>query len=430
MGTGQFDMKSLLEMLSEITGGEVSRRSMAPLLLLNESTAKRLFNGGTAWPRETDWRKSAEKIAEDLEGEYDADSICRAILQNKSWKDLSEEEKRRLKAPLNEAEKKYLYSKYGIRKLENCCYKTGDKYETFKGRLTYLVEEALTATEFCSAPGEVKVTVLDYLHKRGCLEDEISKLETMEDDDYPQMAKFLVKCAEAGRKEASKKKVSPKETTASDNVRLLRYEDLRELGLTAWDIANNLVENDYAVYPDIAPENEANASLWKEYLSRYPDTFAYLVDSTKRIVGNWSFLSITEEQERAMETGELIENTFNVQNTECLFLPGDYILYLLNLSCNEGYNKPRYYQTLLDELWKQMLAYAKDGIYFKRFCTNVFHPVYESFWRSMGFQFITENRYSGRVYALSLVPFPTTLNAKDKAIFAELKRVYNEHFVG
>lgn len=165
-----------------------------------------------------------------------------------------------------------------------------------------------------------------------------------------------------------------------------------------------------------------------EYLSRYPETFVYLVDPSNKIVGNWSFLSITEEQERAMEAGELFEITFDIQNTECLFLPGDYVLYLLNFSCNEAYAKAQYYQALLDELWKQLLDYAENGIYFKRICINLFHPAYEALWRGMGFQFLVKNRISGRIYTQSMVPFPFRLKAKDPTILSELKKRYDEHF--
>lgn len=417
METADFSLQLLLNMLKEITDGEVNSKSLHLLLLLNAdgSTAKRLFNGTTAWPRR--WKKSAYKI--DAEYKKEFSEVREAVLRGRPLEHLNAAEKARLQ----EEEKAFmedLYSAYGIHKLRVCCYAPGkDKVLSFKDRLTNLVETVLTtAEEYWNVSG--RAVVLSHLRTRG-LEDLIARLDAMDEDDYPGMARFLVQCAAPDEER-------PKEKASSDGVRLLRYEDLIKLGLTAWDIAQNLVENDYEVYPDIAPENEADASLWKEYLSRYPDTFAYLVDQDMRIVGNWSFVSITEEQERLMEAGELIEGTFNVQNTECLFLPGDYTLYLLNLSCNEGFAKPQYYQALIDELWKQMLAYAKDGIYFKRFCINVFHPVYEALWRSMGFQPVVKNRFSGHIYAQSLVPFPSTLKAKDPAIFLELKKRYDEHF--
>lgn len=112
-----------------------------------------------------------------------------------------------------------------------------------------------------------------------------------------------------------------------------------------------------------------------------------------------------------------------------LYVGGEHTLYLLNLSCNEGYNKPQYYQMLLDKLWERMLhVYADAGIFFKAFYINVFHPVYEALWKSMGFQFVVDNCASGRIYGLELYPFPTTLKATDSTILQELKRKYDEYF--
>lgn len=421
----EINLSLLLKMLREITHGEIRVKSLCHVLLLTGGTAKNLLSGKTLWPER--WSTNAENVVKSINDEY-AKRRAPILRERATW-DLTASEQKQLDKVENEfiQELSTVYKNAGIHHLEDCCYfPEVDEVHTFERRLTDLIESVLTNGEkYWGTPG--KDAVLDYLRRCGGFEEEIKELKGMEESS--DIASYLVSCAKESKKRAAAKEEAAKmEMCPSDAAQLLRYEDLKQLGLTAWDIAQNLVENDLVLYPDVAPENEGKPELWKEYLSRYPETFAYLVDPSNKIVGNWSFLSITEEQERAMEAGELFEITFDVQNTECLFLPGDYVLYLLNFSCNEAYAKAQYYQALLDELWKQLLDYAENGIYFKRICINLFHPAYEALWRGMGFQFLVKNRISGRIYAQSMVPFPFKLKAKDPTILSELKKRYDEHF--
>ena len=422
------NLSLLLKMLREITHNEISEKSLCHVLLLTGGTAKNLLYGKTLWPER--WSTNAKKIMRDNNDEYKKRRAL--ILRERTEWVLTASEREQLKKVEDEFMQELLtvYKNAGIYHLENCCYfpdsPDSKEVHTFESKLTDLIDSVLdNGKKYWGTPG--KDAVLDYLRRCSGFEEEIKELEGMEKSS--DIASYLVSCAKESKKRAvAKKETAKMEMCPSDVARLLRYEDLKQLGLTAWDIAQNLVENDLALYPDVAPENEGKPELWMEYLSRYPETFVYLVDPSNKIVGNWSFLSITEEQERAMEAGELFEITFDIQNTECLFLPGDYVLYLLNFSCNEAYAKAQYYQALLDELWKQLLDYAENGIYFKRICINLFHPAYEALWRGMGFQFLVKNRISGRIYAQSMVPFPFKLKAKDPTILSELKKRYDEHF--
>ena len=421
----EINLSLLLKMLREITHNEISEKSLCHVLLLTEGTAKNLLYGKTLWPER--WSTNAKKIVRDYNDNYAKGRA--SILRKRAIPDLTASKKEQLDKVEDESKEDLftVYRNAGIYHLDDCCYfPEVDEVHTFECKLTDLIESVLTnGKKYWGSPG--KDAVLDYLRRCSGFEEEIKELEGMEKSS--DIASYLVSCAKESKKRAvAKKETAKMEMCPSDVARLLRYEDLKQLGLTAWDIAQNLVENDLALYPDVAPENEGKPELWMEYLSRYPETFVYLVDPSNKIVGNWSFLSITEEQERAMEAGELFEITFDVQNTECLFLPGDYVLYLLNFSCNEAYAKAQYYQALLDELWKQLLDYAENGIYFKRICINLFHPAYEALWRGMGFQFLVKNRISGRIYTQSMVPFPFRLKAKDPTILSELKKRYDEHF--
>ena len=106
-----------------------------------------------------------------------------------------------------------------------------------------------------------------------------------------------------------------------ESVRLMTFQDLLMQGLDAIEIAENLVRNDRSLYPDIADDNEGTPEIWERFLSQYPETFSYLVDAkTNTIVGNWSIAALTDAQKEMAHRGELLEKTFSLDNTKCIFL--------------------------------------------------------------------------------------------------------------
>ncbi|MDE5933114.1 MAG: hypothetical protein K2H40_11635 [Lachnospiraceae bacterium] len=407
----EISSKMLIDLLKRFSD-EVTKETIQHYLFLEDSVAERFCNKKDGyWPREKTWKENAKAKFEEL---------------TKKYQKANEKEKGKIIDELNEE-----YECNGINSLIECCYYPDDEN-------SFILEERLANLTIAVFQGrrqnaDIRSEVLEFLDGRKVPAEDVEVIRDMEEDDYEKIAKFLVRRVKENSKRlrGGRGQDSPvlKTPVRAPHVILRSYEELVALGLSAREIAHNLVENDYKVYPDIRPENEADAAQWEQYLSRYHDAFAYLVDEQNHIVGNWSFLSLTEEQRQQMLKGELLENTLTIDSTSSLYVGGEHTLYLLNLSCNDGFNKPQYYQMLLDKLWERMLyIYADAGIFFKSFYINVFHPVYEALWKSMGFRFIVNNCASGRIYGLELYPFPTTLKATDPAILQELKRRYDEYF--
>ena len=90
-------------------------------------------------------------------------------------------------------------------------------------------------------------------------------------------------------------------------VRQATYSTLIDLGYSNLEIATALVKNDLKLYKGldqvsgIAQENEGSATQWAEYLSSAPDSFQYILNASNQIVGNFSFLSISSDQETAFK---------------------------------------------------------------------------------------------------------------------------------
>jgi len=238
------------------------------------------------------------------------------------------------------------------------------------------------------------------------------------------------------RKAVSAKDLKAASEGERDKVRIATYQELTALGMTAMDIARRLVENDYNLYPGMVVENEGEPGQWADYLSTYPDTFRYLVNARNEIIGNWSFLAVSEElHAEKLASGQLTEDTFRLDETEYLMFPGDYIGYLLNLSVNIGYNNPRNINLLIEAFVEQMIAFAEDGIFFKSWYVNVFRKDHEAMYRRMGFRYLLDNVSFGKVYYLNCIPparGPQRKNHSNGSIFMKSKRLmelYYEHFI-
>ena len=209
-------------------------------------------------------------------------------------------------------------------------------------------------------------------------------------------------------------------------TRIAHYQDLLALGMDALSIARRLVDNDKRLYPEINDLNEGSAELWAQYLSSYPDTFRYLLNEKDEIIGNWSFLAVSEELHlQKLRAGELQEATFSIDETEFLLFPGDYIGYLLNLSLNDGYMTSENLKLLIVEFIAQLKSFAHEGIFFKSWFVNVFRKDHESMYRGLGFSYFLDNKTYGKLYKIDCTPFPS------KSPFsrnAELKELYHEHY--
>ena len=224
---------------------------------------------------------------------------------------------------------------------------------------------------------------------------------------------------------------TPTQTPNTNRVVLCTYEDLQSnFQMSADQIANTLVANDYALYEQLSKEHESTASTWSAYLSFYPESFRYLV-ANGVIVGNWSFMLLNPEQVSQVVSGTFQEASCLQSDSPFLFAPGDYSGFLLNFSVNQKYRTAENYQLLFTAFADELLNLAKQGIFFEAFYTHAFGTKYQPVYKSLGFIFpsdITTTLGYATVGILSLNtqghPFPSTLGT----ISPELRSLYDTHF--
>jgi len=230
-----------------------------------------------------------------------------------------------------------------------------------------------------------------------------------------------------------------RKSRSNPTVRQASYFDLLELGYTSLEIAKALVRNDLKLYGGfsgtngIAQENEGSAIQWAEYLRSVPDSFQYIINSSNQIVGNFSFLSISSEQEIDFKEGRISESIFNPADTRDLFCAGDdHILFLLNLSLNDEYSTPRNNSLLRKMFLSQLLLFAEEDILFSKIIVNVFKASHEAFYKQWGFSFVKEHKNSGHIYELILKPYPEKLynqlskNRHLRDVNERLKEIYGK----
>ena len=79
------------------------------------------------------------------------------------------------------------------------------------------------------------------------------------------------------------------------------------------------------------------------------------------------------------------------------------MIYLLNMSINEGYNSMANLNLLLDAFVEQMLSFAEDDIFFKAWYAIVFRKDHEAMYRKLGFRYLLNNNTFGKVYYLHCI---------------------------
>lgn len=188
--------------------------------------------------------------------------------------------------------------------------------------------------------------------------------------------------------------------------RMVKYGELLDLGYTPSQIAIQLVENDYINCNGIGYENEGTAEQWEEYLQNDSDTFCYLINEKNKIIGDWSIVALTNEAFEKAKNGELLECEIGIDNTEMLCFPDEYNGYILTFSILPKYRTMQNYNLIVDSFLDQLEEYAKNGIFFKEWCINVFGKEVEALVKRLGFKYECDNKVFGKIYTCSFSPIP------------------------
>lgn len=212
----------------------------------------------------------------------------------------------------------------------------------------------------------------------------------------------------------------------NDQPEIMTYNQLINLGWTALKIADALVANDYALF-DITPESEGTPEQWAQFLSHYQDSFLYLLHKNK-IVGNFSLTVLKEHEEEQILNGTLNSSTLSIKDHYIGPSTKSQILYVLNLSVNEGYTNAKYRRLLSDSLILQLTKWAKDGIFFDRIYAHAYNDVSCGWFEYLGFSEIknVQNQFTKTATLFCLNPFPDNFEYYNEELLYSLKYAYDK----
>lgn len=215
--------------------------------------------------------------------------------------------------------------------------------------------------------------------------------------------------------------VNATEKSRKGELRVVEADYLYSKGYTPLDIASRLVENDLKLYEGISELNEGSAEQWADFIENCPDYFCYLVNDKDEIVGDWSIVALDDETYERAVNGLTTESEFDLDTTDYVCFPGQYNGYLLNMSLNMEYKTLDNNLKLVESFFARLEKYAENGIFFKRFCVNVFRRDQQAFYKNFGFKYVCDNKEFGKIYSIDLLPYPSS---KLFQRHAELKEMY------
>lgn len=192
-------------------------------------------------------------------------------------------------------------------------------------------------------------------------------------------------------------------TMQSDEIKFQTYIDLKKLGISAYDIAKQLMANDIALYNNLG-KHAGTIQQWSDHIIVSPENWGFLCIG-KKIIGNWSFIFLTEQQEKTVRTGIFYEEDFTLDKVNDFLgnQEDEAAIYLLNFSLNDGYQTEENKIILWKQFGLRLQQLAKNGIFYKGIYTNVNRKDHKLTLEKMGFQYLIKNQYKGKIYYLNLM---------------------------
>ena len=215
--------------------------------------------------------------------------------------------------------------------------------------------------------------------------------------------------------------------SVEETIEMKTYFDLQLYGLSALDLAKQLIDNDKALFGDIG-EHAGSAEQWAQHIRTTPENWGFLCLGDK-IIGNWSCTFLTSDQEAAIRAGSMLGNDFTADRAANPFSSddGEVAVHLLNISINEGYQTEEHWSMLWTSFGERLHQLALKGVFYRSISTCAFSEDYEAIFRRWGFDYLTSRVGRGKIYWLDLTyGFPEKFRKVVPNI--GLNRLYEEHW--
>lgn len=245
--------------------------------------------------------------------------------------------------------------------------------------------------------------------------DEVQMLDT-----YLLVSRYLVSKAKNNRGMVILSKRQMEENAASQRPQLESMQDkssskhhslefctcfdLNRKGLSTLDISRQLIANDAALYgADILGANAGTAEQWASQIVAAPGNWNFLCDGTD-IVGNWSYTYLSPAEESSVKSGTFTGDDFSLDsvNYPLTALDREVVIYILNISLNEGYQTAANWNRLWKSFGERLKQLIRSGVTIKRIYGCLFREDHRVMFERMGFRRLIKNVVSGDIYHIDL----------------------------
>lgn len=379
----------LIEMLKELST-EVTTKTLPYLLILDASDEtlshlkyglKRKNSPYTAyWPDQESWLKKARANA------------C-------------------LKSYLSESKDS------GLFELLDCCPSSADQITSLENQIVSIFD-AIFEKRYSADIDVLKNMIVTLLIRFDVPQQDIEDIRIL--DNYLQVARYLVAKAKNNRgsvilskrqmeenvklRRLELEKVQEREKNGKQSLEFCSYFELNKKGLSAMDIAGQLLRNDAKLYgSDVLGSNAGTAKQWASEIVAAPGNWNFLCDGAE-IIGNWSYTYLSPKEEESVRSGAFAEENFSLDTVNYPLMAPDreVVVYLLNISLNDGYQTDENWERIWKNFGSRIRHLMQLGITVKRIYGNLYRDDHKAIFRRMGFRWLARNRISGDIYCLDL----------------------------
>lgn len=305
----------------------------------------------------------------------------------------------------------------GIFDLLGCCPSSADQVISLENQMVSIFDTVFEKY-YSGDVAQLKNQVSTLLVRFDAPQQDLDELQKL--DDHLLISRYLVTKAKNNRGSVifSKRRMEENAKTKLVELKAAKTEvtsepsklqfctcfDLNRMGLSTLDISRQLIANDAALYgADILGANAGTVEQWASQIVAAPDNWYFLCNGTD-IVGNWSYTYLSPAEEKSVRKGTFAGDDFSLESVNYPLTASDreVVIYILNISLNEGYQTTENWNMLWKNFGGRMKQLIQSGVTVKGLYGCLFRDDHKVMFERMGFQWLARNVVSGEVYYLDL----------------------------
>lgn len=176
--------------------------------------------------------------------------------------------------------------------------------------------------------------------------------------------------------------------------RCMSYETLLE----------QLISLDYLSTRGLDAHAEGTVPQWAPVFKKCPEGWSLVTLDEEQIVGYWSFFSLSDVLQRALETGDLLDSQITASNVHRMREPREHVIYIVMITHHPSYSwaKKRIFRLLMRSLAQRLCHLVDGGATIQRIFANAYTSEGLRLCETLGFSASVAAKQGGTVYSANL----------------------------